>query len=105
MQDKRLFSSNPETGITEWFTYDEDTDRVFMTSEQDVTGIMDDNDREATAIFQNSVKWGEWARVATIPMSIYAQWLIEKRDRDPEYIKRWINDRDNRKFRTRLGRV
>lgn len=105
MQDKRLFSHDALTGITTWFCYDDETNQVTMTAEQDVTGIMDDNDREATAIFQSGKKWGEWARVATVPMSIYAQWLIEGRDKDPEFIKRWINDRDNRKFRTRLGRV
>lgn len=105
MQDRRLFSRNALTGITEWFTYDEDTDQVYMTAEQDVTRLTDVNVAAQNEVAERSMKWGEFAHVATIPMSIYAEWLLKGRDKDPDFIKRWLNDRDNRKFRVRLGRV
>ena len=105
MLDKRLFSRNELTGITEWFVFDEDTGKVQMVAEQDVTDLTDRNVAAQNEVAQRNMRWGEFAHVASVPMSIYAQWLVEGRDKDPAYLKRWLNDSDNRKFRTRLGRV
>lgn len=105
MQDKRLFSQDELTGITTWFTYDEDTDRVSLTSEQDVTEMLDTNVAAQNEVARENKKWGEFSIVATVPMSIYAEWLVSGKDKDPAYIRRWLNDRDNRRFRVRLGRV
>lgn len=105
MQDKRLFSHDELTGIKTWFVYDEDTDQVTLTAEQDVGHMMDVNVACQNEIAREGKRWGEFTQVATVPMSIYAEWLLSGKDKDPAYIKRWLNDRENRRFRTRLGRV
>lgn len=105
MLDKRLFSHNELTGVTEWFVFDEDTSRVEMVAEQDVTDLTDENVRSQNEVAQRGMRWGEFTRVATIPMALYNQWLIEGRTRDQGWLRKWLNERDNRLFRTRLGRV
>lgn len=103
--DRRLFSRDELTGITTWFDYDEETDKVRLTAEQDVTHMTDVNVASQNEVAREGKRWGEFAQVATIPMSIYAEWLLSGKDKDPAFIKRWLNERENRRFRTRLGRV
>ena len=105
MIDKRLFSENPEFGIKEWFYYDDDTNTCRIETVQDVEGLLDANVEEQNHIAQSGKRWGEWARVASVPMAIYGEWLTTGKDKDKRWLKRWLNDRENRKFRTRLGRV
>ena len=53
-------------------------------------------------------KWrGDWHHVARIPLSIYFDLqkrglLAKGREKD---LKRWLNDPDNRHFRTKAGQV
>lgn len=106
MLDKRLFNDGSANGgMKEWFVFDTDTDRVQMVAEQDVGDLTDLNVKVQNEVFQRSMKWGDIARVATIPMALYNQWLLDKRTEDQGWLKRWLNNSDNRLFRTRLGRV
>ena len=49
--------------------------------------------------------WGEWSKVASIPMPLYYRLKRDGIADDPKRMKAWLNDADNRFFRTRPGRV
>lgn len=49
---------------------------------------------------------GDYHHVASIPLNVYWDQLAEaSRQGDDKYISRWLNDRDNRAWRTKEGRV
>jgi hypothetical protein len=101
---KRLFSHDPEAGITKWWHWDEMSDTVMIETVQDVQAIIDQNvanQNETTSLD----RWGDGKIVASIPMTEYAKLLVGGKIHDQAYMRRWLNDPDNRKFRTRLGRV
>lgn len=51
-------------------------------------------------------KWGDGRRVASIPLGIWWDKIKPARDAgDETYIKRFLNDADNAKFRTFKGKV
>jgi hypothetical protein len=69
-----------------------------------VTAIIEENKQEYAQVDERA-RWGEWSRVASIPMSIYFQLKAEGKLDDQEYMKKWLNDSDNQYFRTRAGKV
>jgi hypothetical protein len=49
---------------------------------------------------------GDWHRVASVPMNLFFAQLQEAHtEGDERYISRWLNDSDNRAFRTKSGVV
>lgn len=51
-------------------------------------------------------RWGEWRKVASIPINLFYDNLgVAVQNRDENYINKFLNDSDNRDFRTFLGRV
>jgi hypothetical protein len=99
---KTIISSNPLTKRKTVLA--SDTDAVRIYSEQDVTDVLEDNKS-----FYNSTderaRWGEMTRVASIPTSVYYDLKRRGLVDDKEKFKAWMNDPDNRLFRTRPGRV
>ena len=109
---KRQLAYDKATGITQWFHYDEITGDMGLETEQDVTAIVEHN----KALF-NQV--GERARygsplkqsvgqtlLATVPTSIHHELMkITNNGKDQKAFNKWLNDPDNRVFRTRPGRV
>lgn len=104
MIEKRFFSKDDDQGITRYFHYDEDTDKATIQTQQDVTAIIEENKQEYAQVDERA-RWGEWTRVASIPMSIYFQLKAEGKLDDEAYMKKWINDPNNKYFRTRSGEV
>lgn len=104
MTEKRLFNTDEEQGITRYFHYDDETGQATIQTQQDVTAIIEENKQEYAQVDERA-RWGEWTRVASIPMSIYFQLKAEGKLDDQEYMKKWLNDRDNQYFRTRAGEV
>ena len=104
MIEKRLFSTDKDQGITRYFHYDDDTDQVTIQTQQDVSDVIEENKQEFAQIDERA-RWGEWTRVASIPMSIYLKLKAEGKLDDQAYMKRWLNDPENRYFRTRAGQV
>lgn len=103
--EKRLFDANPEQGITRTFHYDEATDEATIQTSQDVTAVVEANKRDFAAI-DNKANWkGEWHHVASIPESLYFKLKAEGKLDDQAYMKRWLNDPENRFFRVRPGQV
>lgn len=61
--------------------------------------------KEEFKVYDERARWdATFNKVASIPNVIYWSWTPEQR-RDPEFIRAWINNPDNRAFRTRPGRV
>jgi ribosomal protein L19E len=104
MTDKKLFDVNPELGITRIWHYDDEKDEATIQTQQDVTAIIEENKDEFNQVDERA-RWGEWTRVASIPLSLYYQMKAEGKLDDEAYMKRWLNDPTNQFFRTRPGKV
>lgn len=103
MSDRFIFNRNDHLGITRWFDYDEDTDTFGIHTEQDVAPAIEANKQ----LFNEApTNWrGDMHLVASIPMSIYFDLKQKGIADDDAAMKRWLNDPDNRVFRTRAGVV
>ncbi len=108
VNDPRLFDSDPLTGITEYFHYDDATDGFTIEYVQDVEPML-----EVSKYLQNNapMRWGEFSHVASIPKVIMMQ-LIKQgilsaggTIEDEPRFRKWLNDRDNQFMRTRPGKV
>ena len=101
---RRLFSRDDVTGITKWFHYNDATDEVTIHTEQDLGDFLEQNQKMRNN--QTSLdRWGDGKIVASIPMTIYAQWLVDGRANDQAFLKRWLNDPENKVYRTFAGKV
>ena len=76
---------------------------------QDVTSIVEANKAEYNAL-DYGARWGDFTKVASIPMTVVDD--LNKKGimkgfavRDEAAFKRWLNDPENRFFRTRPGMV
>lgn len=98
----RILDHDPDTGITSYWIYDEGTDSAIIRKAQDVSGVVEKN----KAIFnEDHGRWGDWTRVASIPLTIYYDLKRRGVTDDPKKLKAWLNDPENRFFRTRPGIV
>lgn len=101
---KRLFSRDPAAGITKWFHYDHATDEVTIETVQEFDAGLEQNLRRRNNQTRLD-RWGDGKIVASIPMTVYAELIANGRDKDQAFMRRWLNDPDNRKYRTFLGKV
>ena len=101
---KKLFDYDPETGTTKWWHYDADKDEAKIETVFEVGDIIEANKAQFNSTDERA-KWGEWSRVASIPMALFYRLKQQGIIDDQAAMKRWINDPDNRLFRTRPGRV
>lgn len=101
---KKLFDYDPETGTTKWWHYDADKDEAKIETVFEVGDIIEANKAQFNSTDERA-KWGEWSRVASIPMALFYRLKQQGILDDQAAMKRWLNDPDNRLFRTRPGRV
>lgn len=99
-----LFEHDPTTGRTVWQALDDDGNMVFRI-DTPVDHIIEAN-AEATKA-ADGTRWGEWARVASIPLNlVHSSGLHQAQTQgDDKFLARWLNDSDNRAFRTRSGNI
>jgi|SRR5580765_7225173 len=102
---KRCFGMDPLTGTMHFMDYDELTDTYTLIDEADVTALLENNQR----LYNDAPRrWGEGA-VHTSLHPVMREKLkhqgIIRPDGDPEPYRRFVNDPDNRKWRTRPGKV
>lgn len=102
--DKRLFDYDPVLGITEYYYYDDDAGTFTIQQVQDTKHIIEQNKGQYNAIDEKA-RWGEWQKVASIPMNLWADLNAKGITRDSKAFKAWLNDSDNKFFRTRPGKV
>lgn len=82
--------------------HDEDDDLI-IEEVQDVQDIIDINKEEYKAM--DGARFGEMGKVASIPPIIWQDLIARGIANDNERLKAWLNDPDNRVFRTRPGKV
>lgn len=107
MADRVVLSHRPDAGITTWF-HDDGYGNYVAETVQDVSAIVAENKRVQNL---DTGRWGEWKRFASIPLTVLVElqkqgildagWNIT----DDKAFRRWVNDRDNQHFRTKLGAV
>ena len=96
---KRIFSHDPQNRITKYWHVKENDEYVIETV-QDVTAIADANKRQYN---DTPNKYRDVNKVASIPLPIYYELKRKGIVDDPKALARWLNDADNRVFRTRAG--
>ena len=99
---KRIFDTDPMTGITRYWHVKENGEYVIETVQKVDVDEANTRARNAT---DKRTKWGEMARVASIPLSVYYDLKRQGIVDDQKAFKKWLNDPDNRVFRTREGTV
>lgn len=77
-----------------------DSDRMVLVTEQDVTGIVDYCAAQSHMPGSKDMK-----HVAEIPLAVVERMMQDGSWNDPQAIKRWLNNPDNRAFRVWHGRV
>jgi hypothetical protein len=97
---KIYLDHDPVTGISHFVDTDEETGFTNYGFDQDVDAILDANKQIYNA---DHGKWGEWAWVGSIPLSLYWQWSQEGILGDQAELKKRLNDLDFRNLRTRPG--
>lgn len=108
MEDRRTLSVDKAAGIKTDFVYETGDsakdDKITIATSQDVTKIVEANKRARNEIDKHQ-KHGEWSKVASIPLTVYYDLKRRGIADDPAAMKRWLNDSDNRAFRTRDARI
>jgi hypothetical protein len=101
----KLFDINNETGTRKMWHYDAEKDEAVIETIIDASQIVSDN-KDRFNSFDEKANWkGDMHHVASIPMALFYQMKAEGKLDDQAYMKRWLNDPDNRAFRTRPGEV
>jgi len=105
---KRVFSVDPLTKTADIAT-DDGEGGLIITTTQDCTDIVENN-KAQYAQTDEKTRYGDWAKVASIPLSVFQE--LNKLGickgfavTDQKKFKAWLNDPQNRSFRTRPGRV
>jgi hypothetical protein len=97
-------------GITQT-EFKDDGDQLIVTQKQDITDIIEANKADYNAT-DAKTSWGDTLnnRVARIPLTVFAE--LEKQGitrgftiLDMKRFKDWLNNPENRVFRTRAGRI
>lgn len=104
MNESRLFDYDEFTGLKKVWHYDAEKDEATIETVQDVSSIVELNKIDLTQS-ENTGWKGEFHHVARIPLSIYYQLKAEGKLDDEAYMKRWLNDPEQRFFRVKEGQV
>lgn len=99
-----ILNHDPGNGITTYYNFDQATGLSEVWDEQDVSAIVEHNKRSQTAD-RGRMGDGLGDRVASIPLVVYGELKRQGIIDDPIRFKRWLNDGDNRFFRTNSVRV
>jgi hypothetical protein len=101
---KLILSHDAMNGITTYYRFDHATGLSEVWDEQDVSAIVEHNKRSQTAD-RGRMGDGLGDHVASIPLVVLSELKRNGTLDDPVRFKRWLNDSDNRFFRTNSVRV
>ena len=101
--DWALFDSDIKLGRYVWVRHNDDGSMTFRT-DYAVDPTVDANTAMRNAA---SPGWkGDWHKIASVPLNVFHDQLAEaSRQGDEKYLSKWLNDSDNRAWRTKEGRV
>jgi hypothetical protein len=101
----RTLSNDPLTKTRQIFVYDDTDDSFRIITEQDSHDLYAQSQAERNAMDERANWKGDMHHVARLPMVVYHELKRKGIIDDPAAFKRWLNDPDNKVFRTRPGRV
>ncbi|MCP4826219.1 MAG: hypothetical protein GY892_19215 [Shimia sp.] len=99
---RRFFSADPATGIKKYW-HVKDNGEYAVETEQTID--VDTVNARQRNMADKRTKWGDVNKVASIPLSVYYSLKAKGIADDPAALKKWLNNPDNRVFRTREGTV
>jgi hypothetical protein len=102
--NKRLVSENAAIGQKQYW-HDHDDGSVTIQTVQDVEDVAESNKQSFNQVDERANWNGDMHKVASIPMAIFYDLKRKGILDDPAAMKKWLNDSDNRVFRTRPGQV
>lgn len=101
----KLFDFDPITGVKKMWHYDADKDEAIIENIVDVSDVIEQN-KAAYNQMDGKANWkGDMHHVAQIPMTVLYDLKVKGIADDPARMKAWLNDPENRFFRTRPGTV
>lgn len=102
-------SYDPLNQATTWWHWDPVTETAAVQTEQNVDGLLDWNQKLANEAGKRffGEEGGPGTKVASLPMIVLQQLQAEGRapNQDWKAFCRWLQDPDNRLFRTHEGRL
>ena len=101
----KLFDIDPVTGVKKMWHYDGDKDEAIIETVVDATDVIEENKAAFNQIDEKAGWKGDMHKVASIPMALFYDLKKQGIIDDQARLKAWLNDPDNRFFRTRPGRV
>jgi hypothetical protein len=104
MSYKTIFDVN-EVGTT---YYEENDKEINLTKRQDTSPILERNKMEAREGMNNKADGVLGRKVASIPLVVWQNWIKETNgaiQKDPALLAKYLNDPDNKYFRTHNSRV
>lgn len=116
MPTPRLLSYDPETGIEEYFEYDDQTGEFTIHKRQRIDQILRQNEIQRNSVdekasWKHNGSWDAPVKVAEVPF-VVAYGLMQRgilgtdfSIKDRVAYKKWLNDPENEVFRTRPGKV
>jgi len=101
--DWRLFDYDPKLKRQVWVMDNPDGSQTWRT-DYEVDPTIDINTAQRN-LAQPGWK-GDYHHVASIPLNVFHDQLAEaSRQNDQQYISKWLNDSDNRAWRTKEGNL
>lgn len=102
--DWRLLSDDPVTGLRRWQLLTEDDRIIIKTEHTKMETVLAVNRADYNESYGQ--RWGGGKRIASIPMHIFFRQIQPRlQQRDDKSLSNWLNDPDNRGFRTFRGKV
>ena len=104
----KIFSQDLDTRTAQ-IAHDDGEGNVIIETVQDIKPFLEQN-KNSYAQIDERARWGEFTQIASIPFSVIQD--LNKQGIlkgfhivDPKKLKAWLNDSNNRFFRTRPGRI
>ena len=94
-----------DKGVT---TYEESADTFSVTTEQNVSPLINLNKQEYNSGDNNATTSVVGRKVASIPLLVWADWMKETNgaiQNDPKLLAKYLNDPDNKAWRTHNSRI
>ncbi len=106
MPRRRLFDVDSVTGLTRYYHDSDDGNTFSIETVADVEPIIEDNKTLFNGESSKGRNWkGDMHRVASIPMLTYMDLQSKGILDDEKALSKWLNDPENRFYRTKGGRV
>tara|TARA_R110000824_G_scaffold17227_3_gene70228 strand:+ start:4831 stop:5160 length:330 start_codon:yes stop_codon:yes gene_type:complete len=106
--ERRVLDFDPASGIKNNFIFEAgekpSQDNFTIETTQDVTEIIKKNKLSLNEVDKRAA-WGEWSKIASLPLTIYYDLKARGVLDDKRAFSKWLNDPDNKYFRTRGGRI